>query len=62
VPIKINGTGKIMPKGTFKLNSGTVYLHFDKPIPTDNIKSKQDELALMEKVREVIISNQKEYN
>jgi len=60
VPITINGTKKIMPKGTFKLKSGTIYLHFDKPIPTDNIISKQDELALMEKVREIIISNQKE--
>ncbi len=62
VPITINGTKKIMPKGTFRLKSGTVYLHFDKPIPTDNIKTKQDELALMEKVREIIISNQKEYD
>ena len=62
VPITINGTRNVLPKGTFKLKSGTIYLHFDKPIPTDNIKSKQDELALMEKVREIIISNQKEYN
>ena len=60
VPITINGTKKIMPKGTFKLKSGTIYLHFNQPIPTDNITSKQDELALMEKVREIIISNQKE--
>ena len=62
VPITINGTKKVLPKGTFKLKSGTIYLHFDKPIPTDNIKSKQDELELMEKVRSIIISNQKEYN
>ena len=60
VPITINGTGKIMPKGTSQLKSGIVYLHFDKPIPTDNVKSKPDELALMEKVRNIIISNQKE--
>lgn len=60
VPITINGTEKIMPKGTFKLKRGTVYLHFDKPIKTDNIKTKQDELALMEKVREIMISNKKE--
>lgn len=60
VPITINGTEKIMPKGTFKLKRGTVYLHFDKPIRTDNIKTKQDELALMEKVREIMISNKKE--
>lgn len=61
VPITINGTEKILPKGTFKLNSGTIYLHFDKPIPTDNIKNKQDELALMDKVRNIIISNKKEF-
>lgn len=61
VPITINGTEKIMPKGTFKLKRGTIYLHFDKPIPTDNIKNKQDELELMEKVRNTIIANKKEY-
>lgn len=62
VPITINGTKNVLPKGTFKLKSGTIYLHFDIPIPTDNIKTKQDELELMEKVRNIIISNQKEYN
>ena len=61
VPITVNGTNKIMPKGSFRLKSGTIYLHFDKPIPTDSTKTKQDELALMEKVREIIISNKKEY-
>jgi 1-acyl-sn-glycerol-3-phosphate acyltransferase len=60
-PITINGTDKILPKGTFKLKSGTIYLHFDKPIPTDNIKTKQDELELMDKVRNIIISNKKDY-
>jgi 1-acyl-sn-glycerol-3-phosphate acyltransferase len=60
VPITINGTNKIMPKGTFKLKRGTIYLHFDKPIPTNTVKSKQDEIALMEKVREIIVSNKKE--
>lgn len=60
VPVTINGTDKIMPKGTFQLKSGTIYLHFDKPIPTDNIVTKLDELGLMQKVREIIISNQKE--
>lgn len=62
VPITINGTKNVLPKGTFKLKSGTIHLHFDKPIPTDNIKTKQDELELMEKVRSIIISNQKEYD
>ncbi|MDY0083098.1 MAG: lysophospholipid acyltransferase family protein [Ignavibacteriaceae bacterium] len=60
VPITINGTDKIMPKGTFKLKSGTIYMHFDKPISTADIKSKPDEIELMEKVRKIIISNQEE--
>jgi 1-acyl-sn-glycerol-3-phosphate acyltransferase len=62
VPITINGTSKIMPKGTFKLKRGTIYLHFDKPISTENINNKQDEIALMNKVREIIVSNKKEIN
>lgn len=57
VPITINGTEKILPKGTFKLKSGTIFLHFDKPISTDHVKTKQDEVELMEKVRQIIISN-----
>jgi 1-acyl-sn-glycerol-3-phosphate acyltransferase len=60
VPITINGTSKIMPKGTFRLKRGTIYLHFDKPIQTNKIKTKQDELELMEKVRETIITNKKD--
>lgn len=59
VPITINGTAAIMPKGTFKLKRGTIHLHFDKPIPTSGIHNKQDEIELMEKVRNIIISNKK---
>ncbi|MGQ9799480.1 MAG: lysophospholipid acyltransferase family protein [Ignavibacterium sp.] len=61
VPVTINGTEKILPKGTFKLKRGTIYLHIDKPIPTENIKSRQDELELMDKVRQIIILNKKDY-
>lgn len=60
VPITINGTAKIMPKGTFRLKSGTIHLHFDKPVSTENIKTKQDELELMDKVRNIIIANKKD--
>lgn len=60
VPITINGTVKIMPKGTFKLKRGIIYLHFDKPISTENIITKQDELELMDKVRNTIIANKKD--
>lgn len=61
VPVTINGTNRIMPKGTFKLKRGTIYLHFDKPISTEDIKSKPQELELMEKVREIIIKNKKDF-
>lgn len=60
VPITINGTAAIMPKGTFKLKRGTIHLHFDKAISTSGIHNKQDEIELMEKVRNIIISNKKD--
>ena len=57
VPISISKSIKIMPKGKFRVKGGTVKIHFDKPIPTDQLMNKKDELALMEKVRNVIIQN-----
>ena len=32
-------------------------IHFDKPIATNNLTNKKDELELMEKVRNIIIQN-----
>lgn len=57
IPVTISGSSKILPKGSFKLSKGELKVHFDKPIPADNIKSKVQELELMEKVRNIIISN-----
>ena len=57
VPVSISGTNKIMSKGKLKINPGTITVTYDKPIDTTNIKSKVDELALMEKVREIVIQN-----
>jgi 1-acyl-sn-glycerol-3-phosphate acyltransferase len=59
IPVSISGASKILPKGKFKIKSGTIYVHFDKPISTENISSRKDELDLMEKVRDIIISNLK---
>jgi hypothetical protein len=47
-----------MPKGTFKIKPGTIHVNFDKPISTENIKTRQDEIDLMNKVREIIVQNQ----
>jgi 1-acyl-sn-glycerol-3-phosphate acyltransferase len=59
VPVSIGGSNKIMPKGTFKLKSGTIKVHFDKPILSDNIETRDDEIALMNTVRDVIVKNHK---
>ena len=57
VPVSVSGTEKILPKGKLKIKSGTIYIHFDKPIPTENIVNRKDELELMEKVRDIVILN-----
>jgi 1-acyl-sn-glycerol-3-phosphate acyltransferase len=57
VPVTVTGASKILPKGKFKIKSGTIYVHFDKPILTENIINRKDELELMEKVRDIVISN-----
>jgi len=60
VPVSISGSNKIMPKGTFKLKSGIIQVHFDKPILSENIENREDEIALMNTVRDVIIKNHNE--
>jgi 1-acyl-sn-glycerol-3-phosphate acyltransferase len=57
VPVTIEGTRPLMSKKPFRINPGTVSLHFDKPILPDNLSSRKDELELMEKVRDIIIKN-----
>lgn len=57
VPVTISGSDKLLPKGKFKIKSGIIHVHFDKPIPTDNIKTRAEELALMDSVRNIIIQN-----
>ncbi len=59
VPVSVSGASKILPKGKFKIKSGTIFVHFDKPISTKNISNRKDELELMEKVRDIIICNLK---
>ncbi|MDR3627370.1 MAG: lysophospholipid acyltransferase family protein [Ignavibacteriaceae bacterium] len=57
VPVSISGAEKILPKGKFAIKGGTITVHFDKPITTDNIQTKKDELELMERVRQIIIAH-----
>jgi 1-acyl-sn-glycerol-3-phosphate acyltransferase len=57
IPTTIVGSNKIMPKGTYKLRRGTIKVHFDKPIQSEGVKARQEEIDLMNKVREIIVRN-----
>ena len=47
IPVSISGANKILPKGKLKINPGTIKVHFDKPVSTENVKNRKDELELM---------------
>lgn len=57
VPLTINGTFNILPKKKLRINPGKVRIIIDKPIEHDGSIDKKSELALMEKVRNVILRN-----
>jgi len=57
IPTTIVGSNKIMPKGTYKLRRGTIKVHFDKPIHSEGIKTRQEEIVLMNRVRDIVVSN-----
>jgi 1-acyl-sn-glycerol-3-phosphate acyltransferase len=58
IPTTIVGSNKIMPKGTYRLRRGTIKVHFDKPIESGGNVTRQQEIDLMNRVREIIVSNQ----
>lgn len=57
VPITIIGSSRIMPKGKLKFNKGEIIMRIDKPIPTQQLKSRQDEITMMKTIRDIIIKN-----
>ena len=57
IPVTINGASSILSKGKLNIKSGTMHIHFDKPIPTGHLNTRQDEIDLMETVRNKIIEN-----
>jgi hypothetical protein len=48
-----------MPKETYKLRRGTIKVHFDKPIESGGNVTRQQEIDLMNKVRDIIVANHK---
>ena len=54
VPLTVNNSFNILPKGSLKIRPADIELVVDKPIPTANVNGKADEMKLMESVRETI--------
>jgi 1-acyl-sn-glycerol-3-phosphate acyltransferase len=57
VPMIINNTFGIMPKGSLIVKQADIVVVVEKPIPTYEIKSKDDELELMDLVHRAIEKN-----
>lgn len=54
VPIAINGSFKILPKSSLDIRPNPIELVMEKPIDTSNIKTREEEIALMNRVRAII--------
>lgn len=61
VPVSICNSWKIMPKSALKIVPGEMQVHFDKPITVSGAMNKREELALMEKVRNIVIQNKERF-
>ena len=57
VPITIRDSDKLLPKGSLKIKTGTINIQFSKPVQTTKVESRNDELELMTKVKDIIASN-----
>jgi len=54
VPIAINGSFKILPKSSLDIRPSPIELLMEKPIDTSNVTNREEEIALMNRVREII--------
>ncbi|MGD0037129.1 MAG: lysophospholipid acyltransferase family protein, partial [Bacteroidota bacterium] len=54
VPMTINNTFGIMPKGSFNVKRANISVVLEKPISTDKLQNKADELELMDQVHKAI--------
>jgi 1-acyl-sn-glycerol-3-phosphate acyltransferase len=57
VPVTVRDSDKLLPKGSLKINKGTINIYFSRPVQTTSIESRSDELELMKKVRDIISDN-----
>ncbi len=60
VPIAINGSFKILPKSSLDIRPSPIELVMEKPIDTSHVATRGEEIALMNRVREIIERNYRE--
>jgi 1-acyl-sn-glycerol-3-phosphate acyltransferase len=57
IPVTIRDSDKLLPKGSLKINKGTVTVIISEPVQTINTETRNDELELMGKVKDIISAN-----
>ncbi len=62
VPVTINGSYKILPKGSFDIRPAEIEILIDDPIETKDITTREAEIQLMNTVKEIITRNYREEN
>jgi 1-acyl-sn-glycerol-3-phosphate acyltransferase len=60
VPVTINGSSHVMPKHSFAIQPSTIELIVNPPIPTADIATREQEIGLMNTVRNIIASQYRE--
>jgi 1-acyl-sn-glycerol-3-phosphate acyltransferase len=57
VPITVNNSFRIMPKGSWRIQPAEISVVIDKPIQSAGVMGRDDELRLMEQVHAVLEKN-----
>lgn len=57
VPVTVNGSYKILPKGSFDIRPAQITVVIESPIDTTAVKTREDEVAMMGRVRSIIAGN-----
>lgn len=57
VPVTVNNSFNIMPKGSWRIQPADILVVVDKPIESAGLMGKEDELRLMEQVHAVLEKN-----
>lgn len=57
VPLTINNTFRILPRGSLRVNAADIEIVFDKPISIDGLEGREGEDRLMKQVQAAIARN-----